>query len=322
MTKGPLISIIVPVFNTEPYLPKCLSSLIRQTYANLEILLVNDGSKDNSGKICSNFAQTDKRIQVFHQENQGVSAARNFALDKANGEWLFFLDSDDWLADDCIEHLYDISLKTGAKVCVCGHKNVLLNLPVEGPKNYKNILYTRQKCIQQYCLGNLSYAVWGKLWHKHLFNGVYFSEGISVGEDLQVSSQIILKLDSLAFSEGPRLFRLVRPESANHSSYSEKQIKDLISIADEIAHKANGADCQIKKPLRCLELGILLGIFSNLSRHSSNSPLKITVAKRARLLCKNAVFYNFLPARYRLKFAAFCFSPQLFISVKNLIKRY
>ena len=99
------ISVIVPVYNVEQYLPQCLDSIINQTYKNLEIICVDDGSPDNSGKILDEYAKKDKRIKVIHQENQGVSVARNTGLDNATGKYIGFVDPDDWIEADYYETL-------------------------------------------------------------------------------------------------------------------------------------------------------------------------------------------------------------------------
>ena len=99
----PKISVIVPIYKVEPYLRRCLDSIVNQTYRNLEIILVDDGSPDNCGNICDEYAQKDLRIEVIHKENGGLSSARNIAIDKANGDYLAFVDSDDWLDTDMFE---------------------------------------------------------------------------------------------------------------------------------------------------------------------------------------------------------------------------
>ena len=111
MEKNPLISVIVPIYDVESYLPKCVESVLRQTYTNLEIILVDDGSPDNSGKICDDFAARDPRVRVIHKENGGLSSARNAGLDAAHGEYITFLDSDDWIAEDAYEHLLSVLRK-------------------------------------------------------------------------------------------------------------------------------------------------------------------------------------------------------------------
>lgn len=104
----PLISVIVPCYNVEEYLPKCIESILNQTYRNLEILLVDDGSPDNCGRICDEYAAKDSRIRIIHKKNGGLSDARNAALDVMTGEYVTFIDSDDYVSDDYVEYLYKI----------------------------------------------------------------------------------------------------------------------------------------------------------------------------------------------------------------------
>lgn len=119
MTK-PKISIIVPVYNTQEYLKQCLDSITAQTYQNLEIILADDGSTDDSPQICDDYAEKDSRIQVLHLQNGGASAARNAGLDIAKGEFIAFCDSDDWIEPFLCERLMDCALQTGAEICQIG----------------------------------------------------------------------------------------------------------------------------------------------------------------------------------------------------------
>lgn len=105
-TATPLISVIVPVYNVETYLPQCIESLLNQKYQNLELLLIDDGSSDGSGAICDRYERLDKRVKAFHKENGGVSSARNLGLDHACGEWIAYVDSDDYVSPDYLQDLY------------------------------------------------------------------------------------------------------------------------------------------------------------------------------------------------------------------------
>ena len=109
---SPKISIIVPVYKVEQYLRRCLDSIVAQTFTDWECILIDDGSPDNSGRICDEYAEKDKRFRVFHQENVGVSAARNKGLDEARGEWIGFVDSDDWIEKEMYEYLYNDAIET------------------------------------------------------------------------------------------------------------------------------------------------------------------------------------------------------------------
>ena len=106
-TQSPKISIIVPVYKVEQYLPKCIDSILAQTFQNWELLLIDDGSPDNSGNICDEYAHKDSRIRVFHKKNGGVSSARNLGLDYAEGDYVMFVDSDDWISNDCLQVCLD-----------------------------------------------------------------------------------------------------------------------------------------------------------------------------------------------------------------------
>ena len=120
----PLISVIVPVYNVEKYIAACVDSILAQTYTNLEILLVDDGSTDSSGALCDEYARRDVRVRVIHQENGGLSDARNTGMQSAQGTYFAFVDSDDFIAGDYIAYLYGMIEKHHAQIAVCGYQKV------------------------------------------------------------------------------------------------------------------------------------------------------------------------------------------------------
>ncbi|MGM9600387.1 MAG: glycosyltransferase family 2 protein [Faecousia sp.] len=124
MSTSPLISVIIPVYNVEKYLQRCLDSVIEQTYKNLEVILIDDGSTDHSGEICDDYAAKDVRIHVIHQENQGVSAARNKGLDNVKGEYITFVDSDDYIVNDMIAELLRLSEEEHADIVIGGYYGI------------------------------------------------------------------------------------------------------------------------------------------------------------------------------------------------------
>ena len=128
------VSVIIPVYNVEKYLKDCINSILNQTYSNWEMILVDDGSVDNSGDICDKFSKNDSRIHVIHQTNKGVSFARNKGIEKANGEYLIFIDSDDWIENNMFEEMITAINNTKADACYCDryYKDVnkmIKNLP-------------------------------------------------------------------------------------------------------------------------------------------------------------------------------------------------
>ncbi|MCM1262448.1 MAG: glycosyltransferase [Butyrivibrio sp.] len=177
--KNELISIVVPVYNVEKYLDKCIESLENQTYGNLEIILVDDGATDNSGGICDLHAQADKRIHVLHQKNGGRAAARNVGMDRAAGEYLMFVDGDDWIDTDCIEEAYKF-IETDTEMVVFRERSIYTDR-VEGNGTDRHAKFVGSEPLEFYINGYRDFqtvtAVWGKLYRRNLLQGIRFEEG-------------------------------------------------------------------------------------------------------------------------------------------------
>lgn len=199
------ISVIIPVYNVEKYLYKCVDSVINQTYKNLEIILVDDGSPDNSSKICDDYAKMDERIKVVHKTNGGLSSARNSGLMVATGDYICFFDSDDFVELDIIEKLTGRIEQSEEDVCVCGYKVEVYNKKeqVESsleviPRWEINDKLSAHKYEQ--LLGVCGYA-WNKLYKREFLavNGLFFEEGVSLIEDLLFNSTVISKGAKVCF---------------------------------------------------------------------------------------------------------------------------
>lgn len=171
-----LVSIIVPIYNVENYLSRCLDSIIRQTYANLEIILVNDGSTDRCLEICLKYKSLDNRIIVVSQNNQGLSAARNKGIDIAMGEYLMFVDSDDWISSDAVERLLnDLLIQTEAKFAI-GQMLKCTDENIDIPKENNTLVITCNEAISRMLCGEWVSAC-AKLYHRSLFEKIRFPVG-------------------------------------------------------------------------------------------------------------------------------------------------
>ena len=174
----PLISIIIPIYKVEPYLRRCLDSVVNQTYTNLEIILIDDGSPDGCPQICDEYAAKDNRIVVIHKKNGGLSEARNTGLDICKGEYVTFIDSDDWAKKNYIETLLDIAAKENADIAI-GENIKTDGIPQS--QNKKNILKTfspQKVLLELFKKGNVAFVVsWGKLYRKELFSSLRFPVG-------------------------------------------------------------------------------------------------------------------------------------------------
>ena len=197
-----LITLIVPIYMVETYLDRCITSLVTQTYKNLEIILVDDGSKDNCPALCDEWAKKDERIRVIHRENGGLSAARNSGIDAANGEYLAFVDSDDFVSEEFIETLYQACKQTGSQIAQCRYEYV------DGDKMTKDKeevtepmeVYSGREMIKGMSWRDGAYNVvaWNKLYHKSVFEGVRYPEG-RIHEDEATTHKLFYQAEQVAF---------------------------------------------------------------------------------------------------------------------------
>lgn len=207
------ISVIVPVYKVEPYLRKCLDSIVNQTYQNLEIILVDDGSPDNSGAICDEYAAWDERIRVIHKANNGVSSARNAGLAVATGEWVGFVDSDDWIETDMYEYLLQGAEKYGAAVAVCGMRKAGTGVPLSFQYEEVRILNREQALRELLGNTNMLLSCCGKLAKRELWEKVRFSD-FKIGEDLLAMGRLLDRADVIVCLPEIKYNYLTRPESA------------------------------------------------------------------------------------------------------------
>ena len=175
--ENPLVSVVVPVYKVESYIERCIESVIHQTYSNLEILLVDDGSPDRCGFICDQFAKRDYRIKVFHKNHGGLSDTRNYALDRLTGDYVAFVDSDDWIEPDMCEVLVKNAIENDADICVCGHYVDFVEVEENVIVTKKMRILNGKEALQEIlAVGNNEY-MWNKLWRARLFDNVRLPYG-------------------------------------------------------------------------------------------------------------------------------------------------
>lgn len=217
----PKISVIVPVYNVEKYLYKCINSILEQTFNEFELILVNDGSTDNSGNICDEYAIKDRRVIVIHKENGGLSSARNAGLDIAKGSYISFIDSDDWIARDMYETLFDVGLKNDLDIVQCGYKSVYENSGMKAEVNSKKIMFVyADKILTKFFYNqDISSVVWDKIYKKHLFMDIRFPVD-QLLEDAFILSDIYYSAESMAVLKDIKYYYLQREGSIMKSGPS------------------------------------------------------------------------------------------------------
>lgn len=196
-----MVSVIVPVYKVEPYLRQCLESIVSQTYRDLEIILVDDGSPDGCGSICDEFAKKDKRIKVFHKQNEGLSNARNYGIARATGDYLSFVDSDDWIESDMYEVLVSVANDNQADIVTSavfleytGRTVIEQTISIK----YVDVINSVKALIH----GNFSDGVWDKIYRKKCFNSISFPFG-HVFEDTTVMYKVLLNATNVVSIDKP-----------------------------------------------------------------------------------------------------------------------
>lgn len=200
------ISVIVPVYQEEKYLKRCIDSLINQTYPHLEIILVNDGSTDGSGQICDEYAEKYPQIQVVHQENQGVSSARNTGLNRAAGDYIGFVDGDDWVAQDMYQHLYGILKDSNSQLSICREvriRNQRAENPSSEPASFH--LYKGNRGLSIF-FKERNFFVWNKLYCRTLLEGLSFRKRDTMYEDIYFTYQVMGRARGIMLSTAQKYY--------------------------------------------------------------------------------------------------------------------
>ncbi len=234
-----LISVIVPAYNIESYLAKTLDSILAQTYTNLEIILVNDGSTDKTGEIVDIYAAKDSRIVVIHKENEGVSVARNAGIDQACGDYIGFIDGDDTIEPDMFAFLLDNATKHGADISHCGHTMLTDkgDIPHYGTGTVK--LQDTVAGVLDLLEGTLvDPGLWTKIYKRELFSEVRLEPGLRINEDLLINYYLFKRSRCSIFTDISKYNYIKRPGSTTTSVMASYKVVDLLRVAKEIMEDA------------------------------------------------------------------------------------
>lgn len=218
-----MISIIVPVYKVEPFLRTCVDSILHQTYEDFEVLLIDDGSPDRCGEICEEYKRRDKRVKVFHKENEGLAASRNFGLREAKGCYIGFVDSDDWIEPDMLQVLLRRLEDAKADICISGYWYDTDSMSKEA--RLEEAIYDRKEALKALLEGKINNAVWNKLYSKEMFNNIVFPEGRNY-EDIAVMHEILYKAQKVTTVSALEYHYRIRRESIT-KTYTASNVIDF-----------------------------------------------------------------------------------------------
>lgn len=225
------ISVVVPVYKVEKTLRKCVDSILKQTYKNIEVILVNDGSPDQCGAICDEYLKKDDRVKVIHKSNGGLSDARNVGIKIATGKYIGFVDSDDYITEDMYESLYNNIQLYNADIAICGVYNMSLNLIEDTIK--EEILFSKREALEELFKNQrIQSFAWNKLYKIELFNDISYPFGKRY-EDIFTTYRLFYKSEKIIYSSKKKYVYNNNPESITSQSFSLKDL-DLLEAGKEL----------------------------------------------------------------------------------------
>ena len=304
----PEISVVVPVYNVSEYLKRCVDSILAQTFTSFDLILIDDGSPDDCGDICDQYIKTDNRVHVIHQENQGLSEARNvgieWALKNSDSEWITFIDSDDWIHKDYLKVLYETSIKCNVDLSICNCIKTS-ELSIDEPEINEDIkIFTAEDfwCFRQYG------GAWAKLYKKSHFENIRYPKGL-LYEDIFVTYRLLFMQTNVAYIESPLYFYFLRDDSITKSKWNPRVLSQLDGMKQQLKFfKKNNYKGAYKVTVR----NYLLHIKNNIA---SCEIVKNTYPKEYKKLKRiyriNLIrFYKFFPIKdninlYRYGFPKF-----------------
>lgn len=238
-----LISIIVPIYNVEKYLNKCIESIVNQTYENIEIILIDDGSNDNSGIICDEYAKKDNRIIVVHKENGGVSSARNKGLKIAKGEWISFVDADDWIEQIFCQTLLNKVTQEQADIALCGYNRITDSRIEKINANNQEVFLNSNEYLVKSLNPQTGFGFCHmKLIKKEVLKSISFNERIEVGEDALFNIQLSTYIKKAVFLKQPLYNYRINNQSVvkrYDENYANKYLKSMKIIEEYIWQEYN-----------------------------------------------------------------------------------
>lgn len=221
------VSVVIPVFDSEQYLSECLDSVVSQSYDDISIILIDDGSCDSSGDICDRYASSDTRIRVIHTENLGVSAARNTGIAESRGEYICFIDSDDYVSPDYVEYLLKLITDKQADISVCQRADSKSKL------KENKLLTDNRSCIQALIgSGEIDSVVWGKLYKRALFEGVLFPAGKRYEDEFTIY-KLIAKASRIAIGCESKYIYRKNENSFMNRSFSSKDLEWIEAMTEQ-----------------------------------------------------------------------------------------
>jgi len=320
----PLITVIVPVYKVEKYLDRCVNSIRNQTYSNLEILLVDDGSPDRCGQMCDQYAEQDSRIHVIHKENGGLSSARNAGLDIAKGTYVGFVDSDDWIEQDMYETLYNLLVEGNAQIAACG----LQCDYADGSVSYFNPDYPRNSITESFTTlaalrevataEKITNSVCDKLFAINIFEGHRMKEGI-VNEDAQMMHIWLEQVERVIYTPVPYYHYIMTESSITRGAFKLSRFTEAEVSRERMAYYQEKYP-EILRYVKVKHIDICLNIYFESANMDQAICQRNELKRELRSLFSVSIFLP-MKNKVKIKYLLFLVSPYLYSVLMNIRHR-
>lgn len=316
-----LVSIIIPVYNVKDYLETCVASIVTQTYRNLEIILVDDGSTDGSGDICDQLKNKDNRIKVIHKTNGGLSDARNSGIDHATGGWLSFVDSDDFVSCDYVERLLGAAHVNHAEISICDPVHITKADDAVFTKESKVKVFSNTEAIQEmWYQKSFLFSAWAKIYRRELFNDIRYTKGI-IYEDVDVMHEVFALASQIVYIDAKLYAYVHREGSITTQKFSAKEF-DILKICDKLNTFAKTRSEDLQKAARAYSVVGNMRIFISAPRTDEYMAHIVRAENYIRNNCISVLFDRNTRFKTRIGIILFCINKNLFCYVHSKINRW
>lgn len=319
--KTQLISIIIPVYNVERYLEKCLYNILRQTYTNLEIILVDDGSTDSSSKLCDSYLNIDSRVKVIHKKNGGLSDARNVGIECSNGEYIIFVDSDDIVSTELVTYLYQLITSYNGDVAIIDpvHSESMDNIHFNF--GMSTSIFNSEEAITE-LLYQKSFLVsaWGKIYKKSLFDSIRFPVNM-IFEDSAIMYQIFNQSQKIIYSDAKLYGYIHREGSITTQTFSKKDC-DILKITEEIVSFSKTKGESVQKAALSYQTAAAFRIYMN-APISSDFQVELSYCQKIlKNNCRTVLKDQNIRLKLKLAILLYIYIPSLMPYVYKRVDRW
>lgn len=279
------ISIIIPVYNVEKYLSRCIRSLLNQTFSDFEILLIDDGSTDKSGEICNEYSKNFDFIKVYHKDNGGLSDARNYGIDKSRGKYVTFVDPDDFVHKDYLKTLFELVQEDEVQVSCISGVRYLEGSKIPNPgHSSENVVNTTDGLRNMLIRKGFGVSAWGKLFEKEMFRTIRFPKG-KIYEDIFTIPYVIAKSEKIAYKEEYMYYYFVRKDSITHAEFDSRNLMMLEGL-NKLSEFIMANYPELKDAMQCRYIWDILSL---INKACSTKEYKKLVKK---IISNNNEFWN------------------------------